>query len=85
MQLLKDLEGYGIESDIYSLGITICQMGNGFAPFSEMEPLQIIYEKIRGSIPFLLDASNILQFNNSFNNEGKKRISFFFFLFFLTF
>lgn len=54
--LKQDLNGYGTKSDIYSVGICICEMGNGFAPFQEMEPLQILYEKLRGSTPFLLDA-----------------------------
>lgn len=57
--LVKDINGYGVESDIYSVGITICELGNGFAPFSEMEPLQILYEKIRGSTPFLLDRTYV--------------------------
>ncbi|KAI1729162.1 protein kinase domain-containing protein [Ditylenchus destructor] len=53
----QDLNGYGVESDVYSIGITLCEMGNGFAPFQEMEPLQILFEKLRGSTPFLLDSS----------------------------
>lgn len=32
-------------------------MGNGFAPFEEMEPLQILFSKLRGSTPFLLDSN----------------------------
>uniref|UniRef100_A0A914C5P6 Protein kinase domain-containing protein n=1 Tax=Acrobeloides nanus TaxID=290746 RepID=A0A914C5P6_9BILA len=54
--LRQDINGYSYNSDVYSLGITICEMGNGFPPFEEMEPLQILYEKFRGSTPFLLDA-----------------------------
>jgi len=54
--LKQDLNGYGLPSDIYSVGITLCELGNGFPPFEEMEPLQILYEKIQGSVPFLLES-----------------------------
>lgn len=59
------MQGYGVKSDIYSLGITICEIGNGFAPFHEMDPLQVFFEKIQGSTPFLLDASNNLAVNRT--------------------
>ena len=52
----QDLNGYGIESDIYSFGIFICELSNGIAPFAEMEPLRILYEKLRGTTPFLMDS-----------------------------
>uniref|UniRef100_A0A915LSZ7 Protein kinase domain-containing protein n=1 Tax=Meloidogyne javanica TaxID=6303 RepID=A0A915LSZ7_MELJA len=54
--LRQDLNGYGIESDIYSFGIFICELSNGIAPFAEMEPLRILYEKLRGTTPFLMDS-----------------------------
>jgi len=58
------LNGYGIESDIYSFGIFICELSNGIAPFAEMEPLRILYEKLRGTTPFLMDSQT------SENGEG---------------
>ena len=56
--LRQDLNGYGTQSDIYSFGICICELSNGIAPFAEMEmePLRILYEKLRGTTPFLMDS-----------------------------
>jgi serine/threonine protein kinase len=56
--LRQDLNGYGIQSDIYSFGICLCELSNGIAPFAEMEmePLRILYEKLRGTTPFLMDS-----------------------------
>lgn len=54
----QDLHGYGIQSDIYTFGIAICELANGYAPFVEMEPLQILYEKLRGTAPLLLSSDN---------------------------
>uniref|UniRef100_A0A915CP27 Protein kinase domain-containing protein n=1 Tax=Ditylenchus dipsaci TaxID=166011 RepID=A0A915CP27_9BILA len=54
----QDLCGYGVTSDVYSIGITLCELGNGFAPFQEMEAMQILFEKLRGSTPYILDTSS---------------------------
>jgi hypothetical protein len=55
--LRQDLNGYGLKSDLYSFGICLCELANGIAPFTEMEPLQILYEKLHGTTPFLLDST----------------------------
>uniref|UniRef100_A0A183C5E7 Protein kinase domain-containing protein n=1 Tax=Globodera pallida TaxID=36090 RepID=A0A183C5E7_GLOPA len=55
--LMQDLNGYGADSDLYSVGICLCELGNGVVPFQEMEPLRILYEKLSGSAPVLLDST----------------------------
>ncbi|PAV64010.1 hypothetical protein WR25_04927 [Diploscapter pachys] len=55
--LAQDLHGYGLPSDIYSLGITMCEIANGYPPFSDMQLLEMMLAKSRGTIPRLLDST----------------------------
>uniref|UniRef100_A0A0R3RFX9 Protein kinase domain-containing protein n=1 Tax=Elaeophora elaphi TaxID=1147741 RepID=A0A0R3RFX9_9BILA len=57
--LRQDLHGYGLPSDVYSIGITICEMANGFPPFSDMDRLRMLFEKSKGTTPRLLDCTTL--------------------------
>jgi len=59
--LQQNMEGYQTQSDIYSLGITACELANGYAPFTDMSNTQMLYEKLRGTRPCLLDKTTIPQ------------------------
>ncbi|CAJ0599120.1 unnamed protein product [Cylicocyclus nassatus] len=67
----QDLCGYSSKADIYSVGATLCEMANGFPPFGDMNRLEMLYEKSRGTTPRLLDATTLPSFEEP--SEHSKR------------
>ncbi|XP_063703189.1 STE20-related kinase adapter protein alpha [Culicoides brevitarsis] len=55
--LEQNLCGYTEKSDIYSFGITMCELGNNITPFQEMGNTLMLTEKLKGNQPSLLDCS----------------------------
>ncbi|KAH8402868.1 hypothetical protein KR222_008101, partial [Zaprionus bogoriensis] len=53
----QNIHGFTEKSDIYSVGITACELANGIQPYRETPPTLMYTEKIRGNGPSLLDRS----------------------------
>jgi len=57
--LQQDMRGYGRSSDVYSLGLTVCELINAEQPYQGIEASLMMVEKLRGLVPYLHDSSTL--------------------------
>ncbi|XP_063888139.1 STE20-related kinase adapter protein alpha-like isoform X1 [Scylla paramamosain] len=65
--LAQDLHGYSENSDVYSVGITVCELGNGEVPYRDIPSTLMLLEKLEDRVPFLFDASTV---HSTENGQG---------------
>lgn len=51
--------GYNEKSDIYSVGMVVCELANGAEPFAGVSTTLMLIEKVRGCSPQLLDCTTL--------------------------
>lgn len=57
--------GYNEKSDIYSIGVVLCELANGAEPFAGMPTTLMLIEKVRGAAPQLLDCTTVPRDENN--------------------
>lgn len=72
--LEQNLRGYNEKSDIYSVGIVICEIANGLEPFAGVCTTLMLTEKVRGSAPQLLDCTTLPVNEEEIHGEFKVRM-----------
>lgn len=55
--LEQNLAGFTCQSDVYSVGITCCELANGCPPFLDVQPTEMLLDKLTANCPKPLDST----------------------------
>ncbi|KAJ8867609.1 hypothetical protein PR048_031411 [Dryococelus australis] len=64
-----DTAGYDSRADVWALGITAIELGDGKAPFQDMHPTRALFQIVRNPPPTLYRPANWSQIFNDFITE----------------
>lgn len=65
----SDPGNYGSRADVWALGITAIELGDGLAPFVDMHPTRVMFQIVRNPPPTLYRPANWTQNYNDFVAE----------------
>lgn len=65
----QNVGNYGSRADVWALGITAIEMGDGVAPFLDMHPTRTMFQILRNPPPTLYRPANWTQNYNDFIAE----------------
>lgn len=66
----KGTSGYGMRSDVWSIGITAIELADGKPPFQDMHPTRALFQIVHNPPPTLYRPANWTQTLNDFINES---------------
>lgn len=64
-----DDDGYGNRADVWAIGITTIELGDGKAPFEDMHPTRALFQIVRNPPPTFYRPANWGETINDFINE----------------
>ncbi|XP_054281021.1 STE20-related kinase adapter protein alpha-like [Macrosteles quadrilineatus] len=72
--LQQNREGFGLKSDVYSIGMTVLELGNGVVPHSDVSPPGILVRVLNEPPPRLWDRNFLPSSETKMTPETQKQV-----------